>query len=90
MQEVDDMTWAEYCLRRRGKERRDLRELENIRLLSYNMLLINWQNPKKKPPTIDAYWPLHKSDNKQASVNDKMIERFKEATVQYLKDKNNG
>lgn len=85
--EIDELTWVEFILRQRGYYIRKRLELENIRLISYNNFLAHWDNPKKKPPTIDKYWQLDKPKNTEVSQLDKMTDKFKQAYSQYLKDK---
>lgn len=86
LDQIEDMTFAEFVLRQRGYWKRKKEELKNIRLISYNNFLSHWDNPKKKPPTIEQYWSL--DNNKPGKANtDQMADKFKAAYMEYLKEK---
>lgn len=85
--EIEDMTYVEFVLRQKGYFIRKKEELRSIRLLSYNNFIAHWDNPKKKPPTIDQYWDL---DNNKSTVkvNPHAKEAYLKAVQDYLSKQN--
>lgn len=82
---VYKMTWAEYRIRLHGWKVRQKRMDYRQRDVMYQILLSGWADPKKKPPSIDAYWDIsgNQNDSKLHS-----LEALKRAKEEYNKSKN--
>jgi len=77
------MTWAEFCIRLNGHQRLDKKEWYKVRFLGYQTYISNWQNSKKKPVSIEKYFPL---DNK---IIQGLNEQQKDALMKAHEEYNN-
>lgn len=73
------MTWKEFRLRhyawRRQQKRLDYRQRD----IMYQILVSNWMD-KKKPPSINTFWPLDKQDKTQLESG---LEALRKAQEEY-------
>lgn len=84
LQEVYDMTWAEFMIRLHAFKRTEKNDWRKVRAVAYQTYLSGYHG-KGKPKTIEGYMPI---DQKKKKVTDSMRKRMKEAVKQYEIDKN--
>lgn len=82
-----DITWTEFILRKKRKQKQVEEKLKEIRLNAYLNLRNNWQGKKNEFPSIEKYWPMDKAKESDIKDIDRMAERMKKAYQQYLKEK---
>lgn len=83
---VLDMTWAEFCIRLHGFHRLDKREWEKHRLGAYWNYVNTFAYSKKKPLSIDRFFPLE--IKKKPILTEKQEEAIKKAVNEYNLKKN--
>lgn len=79
------MTWAEFCIRLFAYHRLEKKEWYKVRALAYQTYVSNWQNPKKKPVTIDKFMNLE--GGSKPKLNNAQKEAIRKAQEQYKIDK---
>ena len=84
LDDVYNMTFAEFQIRLFAYKRMQLREWEKVRQISWSAFIGSHQDPKKMPKTIDKFMKLD-SGVEKTSVSDAQKERFKNAYSEYLK-----
>jgi len=89
LDDVYDMTFAEFQIRLFAYKRMELREWEKVRQISWSAFIGSHQDPKKMPKTIDKFMNLH-ADKPKSNVSEEQKERFKQAYSEYLKQSKNG
>ena len=89
LEDVYDMTFAEFQIRLFAYKRIQLREWEKVRQISWSAFIGPHQDPKKMPKSIDKFMPLGDSNVKKG-VSDEQRKRYLEEMQKYLKLKNNG
>ena len=87
--DVYDMTFAEFQIRLFAYKRMQLREWEKVRQISWSAFIGSHQDPKKMPKTIDKFMRLDNGEAKP-SVSEAQKERFRNVYSEYLKQVNNG
>jgi len=87
--DVYDMTFAEFQIRLFAYKRMQLREWEKVRQISWCAFIGSHQDPKKMPKSIDKFMSLDGGQTKRG-VSDAQKERFLEAYGVYLKNVKNG
>lgn len=83
---VKRMTWAEFLIRLHGFKRQQERDVSMLRELAWVVYTAPHQDPKKMKKSIDTFWPMKKKAVSKTK-RELMIEKFKAATVDYLKEK---
>lgn len=86
LQEAYDMSWAEFVLRSIGFKRVRDYEASLFRILSYETHKVQYINSKKKPPSIDKYWPM----GEKKGLTEDQKKAFAEALRKYKEKKNGG
>jgi len=89
LEDVYDMTFAEFQIRLFAYKRIQLRDWEKVRQISWSAFIGSHQDPKKMPKSIDKFMPLGDSNAKRG-VSDEQRKRYLEEMQKYLKLKNNG
>lgn len=67
MQEVLDMSWAEFLLRSIGFKEKRKRELLLVREIAYQNYCSQFVWSKKKPKSKEKFWPIDAQAPKKAS-----------------------
>jgi hypothetical protein len=80
------MTWSEFCIRLFAYQRLDKKEWYKVRLIAYQIYVSNWQNPKKKPVSIEKFMSLE--TKKKPKLTEAQQNAIKYAVEQYDKQKN--
>lgn len=86
LKETYSITWAEFCIRTYGYNRRELDTLKKIRLQCYANFLTNWTDPKKTPPTIEKYWRFDNEEKDEKELQARK-ERFLNVAKKFYSDK---
>jgi len=89
LDDVYDMTFAEFQIRLFAYKRMQLREWEKVRQISWSAFIGSHQDPKKMPKTIDKFMRLDSGQSK-SGVSEAEKERFRSVYSEYLKQINNG
>ena len=89
LDDVYDMTFAEFQIRLFAYKRMQLREWEKVRQISWSAFIGSHQDPKKMPKTIDKFMRLDSGQSK-SGVSEAEKERFRSVYSEYLKQVNNG
>lgn len=79
------MSWAEFRVRLNGYKRLDKKEWYKIRFLGYQTYVSNWQDPKKKPVSIEKYLPL--DDVNKPKLNKTQLDALRKAHEKYQLEK---
>lgn len=87
LEEVEDMTWAEFKLRSYGFWEERKFQMYMTREVSHEVHKLNYMLVKTKPPTKEKFWPIdgHKANKK---LSDEQVEAYKQAMEQYQKEIN--
>lgn len=89
LDDVYDMTFAEFQIRLFAYKRIQLKEWEKVREISWSAFIGSHQDPKKIPKTIDKFMSLG-NEKPKSRATDEQRKRFLEATEEYLKHAKNG
>ena len=89
LDDVYDMTFAEFQIRLFAYKRMELRDWEKVRQISWSAFIGSHQDPKKMPKTIDKFMKLGNGESK-SGVSEDQKERFRNVYSEYLKQINNG
>ena len=89
LDDVYDMTFAEFQIRLFAYKRMQLREWEKVRQISWSAFIGSHQDPKKMPKTIDKFMRLDNGEVKP-TISEVQKERFRNAYSEYLKQQGNG
>lgn len=84
LDDVFDMSFAEFQIRLFAYKRMQLREWEKVRQISWSAFIGSHQDPKRMPKNINAFMPLDDS-KARGGVTEAQKERFLQATAEYLK-----
>lgn len=84
LDDVYDMTFAEFQIRLFAYKRMQIREWEKVRQVAWCAFIGSHQDPKKMPKSIDKFMNLGDGQSKRGA-SDAQIERFKQAYSEYLK-----
>jgi hypothetical protein len=84
LEQVYDMTWAEFRIRQYGYNRMQKDEWFKLREIAYASIIGPHLDPKKVPPK-DKYMPL---SEEKSGVSDRMKARMREAINKYKKETN--
>jgi hypothetical protein len=87
LQEVYDMSWAEFVLRSIGFQEEREFMATMVREVSYEAHSMRYIFSKKSPPKKEVYWPIGK---KKKATKAHVPESFLKAREEYLKQKNGG
>lgn len=84
LEEVEDLTWAEFLLRSYGfKEEREF-QLKLAREQAYQTFGLPWRVFGKRPPSKDKFWPM---DGKN-KISDETLDTLN--MLREMKKKKNG
>lgn len=86
LQDVLDMSWAEFRLRLFAYKRIEKNRLYELREVMWTTLIAPHYNPKKLPKTRESFMPLEKKKN----ISEEAKKAFFKAREDYLKKRNNG
>ena len=89
LDDVYDMTFAEFQIRLFAYKRMQLRDWEKFRQVAWSALIGSHQDPKKMPKTIDKFMRLDSGQSK-SGVSEAEKERFRSVYSEYLKQVKNG
>jgi len=89
LDDVLDMSFAEFQIRLFAYKRIQLKEWEKVRFMGWCSTIGSHQDPKKMPKNINAFMPLDLDNKKVTKVSDAMKERFLEEYKTYLTQVNN-
>lgn len=84
---VYDMPWREYLIRLYAYQRQQKRLDYRQRDIMYQMYVGSWQDPKKKPLSINQYWDI---DGVEKKKRDRRMNALAKAREAYRKLINNG
>jgi len=90
LDDVYNMTFAEFQIRLFAYKRMQLREWEKVRQISWSAFIGSHQDPKKMPKSIDKFMKLDGSDSSKSKVTEEQKRRFLEATQEYYKNIKHG
>lgn len=85
IEEVKDMTWAEFQLRSFQYWEDQKRENMLFREVAYWNYVSGFAMSKERPKPKNVFWPIEGESNKK--VSDKTLEHFRKIRDQYLKSK---
>ncbi len=89
LDDVYDMTFAEFQIRLFAYKRMQLREWEKVRMIAWSAFIGSHQDPKTMPRTIDKFMSLD-NEKPKSNVSEEQRQRFLQATEEYLKQVKNG
>ena len=78
------MSWAEFVLRSIGFRQEVEFEMRMTRAIAYQSHVAQYAFSKKKPPTIEKFWPI----GEKSDLPDEMEEAFLAAHKKYLEETN--
>ena len=87
--DVYNMTFAEFQIRLFAYKRIQLREWEKVRMIAWSAFIGSHQDPKTMPRTIDKFMSLD-NEKPKSNVSEEQRQRFLQATEEYLKQVKNG
>lgn len=86
LDDVLDMTFAEFQIRLFAYKRMQLRDWEKVRQIAWSAFIGSHQDPKKMPKTIDKFMSLGGQDKSKSGVTESQKARFMEAMSEYIKN----
>lgn len=84
LQDVYDMTYAEFQIRFFAYNSVQKKEWEKIRFIAYHSLVAPYQDYKKLPKSLEKFLPLNGNKRQSGGVTDEMKQRFLEEYKNYL------
>lgn len=87
LDQVHDMSWREFHLKKHAYERKQLRKWEHTRMIAYWSGAGTAFDPQKTK--IESFMPLN-ANNKVHEISSETKERFKRLQEEYLKKANGG
>ena len=90
LDDVYDMTFAEFQIRLFAYKRMQLRDWEKVRQIAWSAFIGSHQDPKTMPKSIDKFMNLDISNERKSNVSDAQKERFLNAMSEYIKQSKNG
>lgn len=81
--EYENMTWAEFMIRLFSFNRVKKEKWYHTRFIAYQVYVSNWQNPKRKPLSIDRFFDLDSKVEKTGLSNKSNRDAILKAQKEY-------
>lgn len=85
LEDVYDMTYAEFQIRLFAYKRMQVRDWEKVRMVSWCAFIGAHQDPKKMPKSIEKFMPLNADEKPKSRVSEQQKAAFLNAYEEYLK-----